>query len=77
MKMKNRTIAGRVVGIKPYVWMLFGSVLTGLDISSAMAESTPSQEPGSVLGQPRSLEAAEKSSLIVTSDYTIGPEDVL
>jgi len=44
---------------------------------SAMAESTSGQAPGSVPGQPRSSEAAENSSLIVTSDYTIGPEDVL
>ena len=70
-------LATRVVSMKPCVWMLIGGVLPGMGISSAMAESTPGQTPGSVIGQQRTLEAAEKSSLIVTSDYTIGPEDVL
>jgi polysaccharide export outer membrane protein len=74
--MKSR-MATRVVSIKPCVWMLIGSLPLGLGISSAMAEPTSSQAPGSMPGQHRSLEATEKSSLIVTSDYTIGPEDVL
>ena len=65
------------MSIKPCIWMLIGSLLLGLDISFAVAESTSAQAPGSVPGQLRSLEAAEKSSLIVTSDYIIGPEDVL
>ena len=63
--------------MKPCVWMLTGSLLLGIGISSAMAESASGQAPGSVLGQHWSSEAVEKSSLIVTSDYTIGPEDVL
>ena len=63
--------------MKPCVWMLIGSLLPGLGISSAMAGSTSGQAQGSVPGQPRSSEAAENFSLIVTSDYTIGPEDVL
>jgi polysaccharide export outer membrane protein len=73
--MKSR-MAGGMVSIKPLAWMLIGSVLFGLGISSAMAESTSSQAPGSVPGQHR-LEAIENSSLTVTSDYIIGPEDVL
>ena len=74
---KRDRMAGRVVSMKACVWMLIGSLLPGMGISSAMAESTSGQAPGSVSGQPRSSEAAETSSLIVTSDYTIGPEDVL
>lgn len=67
----------RVVSVKTCIFMLLGCFLSGMVISSAMAESTPGQTPASVPGQHRALEAAEKSSLIVTSDYTIGPEDVL
>ena len=74
--MKNRMTRG-VVSVKLYIWMLLGCVLLGMGISSAMAESTSGQVPGSVPGQHRYSEAIEKSSLIVTSDYTIGPEDVL
>ena len=76
IKNRNRKTRG-VVSRKPCVWMVIGGLLPCLGISSAMAESTSGQTPGSVPGQHRSLEAAEKSSLIVTSDYTIGPEDVL
>ena len=74
--MKNRMTRG-VVSVKPYIWMLLGCLLAFLGTHSAMAESTPGQAPGSVPGQHRYSEAIEKSSLIVTSDYTIGPEDVL
>src|SRR4029077_4770206 len=74
--MKNRMTRG-VVSVKRCIWMPIGCGLLGMGINSAMAESTSGQAPGSVPGQHRSLEAAEKSSLIVTSDYTIGPEDVL
>ena len=73
----NRKTAGRVVNIKSCVWIVIGSLLLGLGASSAMAESTSNQTLGSVPGKLPSSEAVEKSSLIVTSDYTIGPEDVL
>ena len=63
--------------MKPCIWMLLGCSLLGMGISSAIAESMSGQVPGSVPGQHRYSEAIEKSSLIVTSDYTIGPEDVL
>ncbi len=66
-----------MVNTKSCVWMLIGSLLLGLGASSAMAESTSNQTLGSVPGKLPSSEAVEKSSLIVTSDYTIGPEDVL
>ena len=57
--------------------MLIGSAILGTDVSAVFAEPIVGQSQGSVTGQHRSLEAAEKSSLIVTSDYIIGPEDVL
>jgi len=57
--------------------MLLGGLLPCLGISSAMAESMADRVPGSASGQLRSSEAVEMSSLIVTADYTIGPEDVL
>jgi len=63
--------------MKPRVWMLIGSSLLGLGTSSAMAEPASIQALVSVPGQYRSSEAVAKSSLIVTSEYTIGPEDVL
>jgi len=63
--------------MKFMVWMLIGSLTLGEGISSAVAQPTIGQKQGTVAVQHRSLEAAEKSSLIVTSDYTIGPEDVL
>ncbi|HJS66386.1 MAG TPA: polysaccharide biosynthesis/export family protein [Nitrospiraceae bacterium] len=64
--------------MKPCVWMMLaGSLLSGLGASSTMAESASNQALGSVPGKHPSSEAVEKSSLIVTSDYTIGPEDVL
>jgi len=63
--------------MKAVGWILTGSLLLGVSISSATAQSTSSQVQGAASGQNRSSDAAEKSSLIVTSDYTIGPEDVL
>ena len=63
--------------MKTCISMLLGWLLLGMGISSAIAESTSGQASGSVSGQHRSSESVEKSSLIVTSDYTIGPEDVL
>ena len=63
--------------MKAVGWMLTGSLLLGVSISSAMAESASNQVQGVANGQHRSSDAAEKSSLIVTTDYTIGPEDVL
>ena len=58
-------------------WMLTGSLLCGVSISTASAEPMSSQVQGVGVGQHRSLDTVEKSSLIVTSDYTVGPEDVL
>jgi polysaccharide export outer membrane protein len=63
--------------MKLMVRMLIGMVLLIIDISSAMAQSSSGQPQGVVSGQHRPSEAVEKSSLIVTSDYTIGPEDLL
>jgi polysaccharide biosynthesis/export protein len=63
--------------MKAVGWILTGSLLLGVSISSATAQSTSSQVQGAASWQNRSSDAAEKSSLIVTSDYTIGPEDVL
>ena len=63
--------------MKPRVWMLMGSLLCSIGNGSAMAESSSGQAQGAVAAQHRSPQAAEKSSLIVTPDYTIGPEDVL
>lgn len=63
--------------MKPRVWMLMGSLLCGIGNSSVIAESPSGQAQGTVAAQHRSSQAAEKSSLIVTPDYTIGPEDVL
>ena len=63
--------------MKALGWMLTGSLFLGVSINSATAESTSNQVQGVASGQHRSSDAAEKSSLIVTTDYTIGPEDVL
>jgi polysaccharide export outer membrane protein len=63
--------------MKTMVWMLIGSLTVGVAIGSVMAQSTAGQTQTTAAAQHRSSEAAEKSSLIVTSDYTIGPEDVL
>ena len=63
--------------MKPRVWMLMGSLLCSIGNGSAMAEPPSGQAQGAVTAQHRSPQAAEKSSLIVTPDYTIGPEDVL
>ena len=63
--------------MKHRVWMLIGSLLCGIGNGSAIAEAPSGQMPGSAPAQQRVLDAAEKSSLIVTTDYTIGPEDVL
>jgi len=63
--------------MKTMVWMLICGLTLGVGIGSAMAQSTAGQAQGAVAAQHRSSEAAEKSSLIVTTDYTIGPEDVL
>jgi polysaccharide export outer membrane protein len=63
--------------MKPGVCILMGSLLCGIDTCSAMGEPASGQAQGSVPAQHRNSEAAEKSSLIVTPDYTIGPEDVL
>jgi polysaccharide biosynthesis/export protein len=74
--MKHR-ITREVVTVKSCISMLLGCLLLGMGLSTAKAESTSGQVPGSTPGQHRSSESVEKSSLIVTSDYTIGPEDVL
>ena len=63
--------------MKAVGWMLTSSLLLGVSINSAMAQSTSNQVQEVASGQHRSSDAAEKSSLIVTTDYTIGPEDVL
>ena len=63
--------------MKPCVWMLVGGLLLGVGASSAIGETLSGQAQGAMSGQNRISETAEKSSLIVTSDYTIGPEDVL
>jgi polysaccharide export outer membrane protein len=60
--------------MKPGVYMLIGSLVCGLSAGLAVTASGQAQNS---MAQPRSLESGEKSSLIVTSDYTIGPEDVL
>ena len=53
------------------------SVLVAFNISPGRAEVLPGQTPVSSAGPNRAAEAVEKSALIVTSDYIIGPEDVL
>ncbi|MBI3355306.1 MAG: polysaccharide biosynthesis/export family protein [Nitrospirae bacterium] len=58
-------------------WMLIVRFVLVFGVSSAMAQSTSGQPQGAVSLPHRPSEAVEKSSLIVTSDYTIGPEDVL
>lgn len=63
--------------MKPGVCMLMGSLMCGMGTGFAMAEPPSGQAQVSVPSQHRISEAAEKSSLIVTPDYTIGPEDVL
>lgn len=63
--------------MKPGVCILMGSLLCGIGTCYAVAEPASGQAQGSVPGPHRSTDAAEKSSLIVTPDYTIGPEDVL
>ena len=63
--------------MKPGVCILMGSLLCDIGTCYAVAEPASGQAQGAVAGQHRSTDAAEKSSLIVTPDYTIGPEDVL
>lgn len=63
--------------IKPGVTMLLGTVLLGTGASVAHGEPASGQAQSAVTGHSRVPEAIEKSSLIVTSDYIIGPEDVL
>jgi len=63
--------------MKPGVGVLVGSFLLGVSTSSAIGETLASQAQGALVGQNRVSEVIEKSSLIVTPDYLIGPEDVL
>ena len=63
--------------MKPGVYMVIGSLLCGISTGFALAEPASGQAQGSMPAPHRNSEAAEKSSLIVTPDYTIGPEDVL
>lgn len=63
--------------MKAGFWPLAISVLIGVNISSGSAEVLSGQVQPALPVQSRVAEAVEKSSLIVTSDYIIGPEDVL
>lgn len=63
--------------MKPRLGILLSIALLGVSASSVSAEALSSQTQGVLAGQNRVSEAIEKSSLIVTSDYIIGPEDVL
>ncbi|MGQ0665557.1 MAG: polysaccharide biosynthesis/export family protein [Nitrospiraceae bacterium] len=63
--------------MKPGVGMLVSSLLLSVSTSNAIGETLSSQTQGALAGPHRASEAIEKSSLIVTSDYIIGPEDVL
>jgi polysaccharide export outer membrane protein len=62
---------------RPRVTVLLGAVLLSIGASVVYGEPSSGQVPGAVTGPSRVPEAIEKSSLIVTSDYIIGPEDVL
>jgi polysaccharide export outer membrane protein len=57
--------------------MLLWALLLGMGTRQALADPLPNQPQAALAGQHRVAEAIEKSSLIVTSDYIIGPEDVL
>jgi polysaccharide export outer membrane protein len=63
--------------MKPGLWIMMGVVVFGIGSGFAKAQQLSNQAQGTPPAQHRSSEAAEKSSLIVTPDYTIGPEDVL
>lgn len=71
----------RVVRVKPGVksgTVIFVELLLIIGISLASAQVSLGESHGGVGGQSRGLDpVAEKSSLIVTPDYIIGPEDVL
>jgi polysaccharide export outer membrane protein len=59
------------------VWMLTGSVVLSGYVYPVVAEQPSTHALLATSAQPRVPDPSEKSSLIVTSDYTIGPEDVL
>jgi len=59
------------------VWMMTGSVVLSGYVCPVVAEQSSNHAMLATSAQTRIAESAEKSSLIVTSDYTIGPEDVL
>lgn len=62
---------------KPGVGALVAGLLFSIGVGSAVGQTISSQTQGPVPCQNRAPEIIENSSLIVTSDYVIGPEDVL
>ena len=62
---------------KSRIVSLMGSLILCLGAGTAFGQTVASQASAPLATQSRSPEAIEKSSLIVTPDYTIGPEDVL
>jgi polysaccharide biosynthesis/export protein len=75
-KMKIVRTRGMAV-TKPGVGALVVGLLFSIGVGSASGQTLASQTQGALVGKDRAAEAIEMSSLIVTSDYVIGPEDVL
>jgi len=72
------TASGIAVGL--FIWLWSGNVFaeaTGGLGSNPVQSTSSSNGPGSLLPQAQVSQSGEKSSLIVTTDYIIGPEDVL
>lgn len=72
------TACGIAVGL--VIWLWSGNVFaesTGGLASKAVPSTSSSNGPVSLLSQAQVSQSGEKSSLIVTPDYIIGPEDVL
>jgi len=75
-KMKIVRTRGMEV-LRPGVWALVVGLLFSIGVGSAAGQTLASQTQGALVGKDRAAKAIEESSLVVTSDYTIGPEDVL
>ena len=72
------TASGIAVGL--FIWLWSGNVFaeaTGGLGSNPVLSTSSSNEPVSLPPQAQVSHSGEKSSLIVTPDYIIGPEDVL
>jgi polysaccharide biosynthesis/export protein len=73
-------VAGCGIAVGLFIWLWSGNVFaeaTGGVSSKPVQSESSSSAPVSLLSQAQVSQSGEKSSLIVTPDYIIGPEDVL